>query len=151
VTTNVFIGRHALGENGSTAASTKVQLITPAGWRVESVQVEQDQASGPQAFMRGREKADVVSRFRAVVPDNEQPTQPYWLARPRVKDQFDWPESDASMPRNMPFAPAIAHARVELTLSGERVVINQPVEYRFADKTFGEIRRELKVAPALTL
>jgi hypothetical protein len=41
--------------------------------------------------------------------------------------------------------------RVELNLNGERVAINQPVEYRFADKTFGEIRRELKVAPAITL
>src|SRR5262249_13003098 len=93
-------------------------------------------------------RADIVSRFRATVPVNEPPTQPYWMAKPRVKDQFDW---DDTMPRALPFAPAVAHARVELALDGERVVINQPVENRFADKTFGEIRRELKVAPALTL
>jgi LmbE family N-acetylglucosaminyl deacetylase len=148
VSANVFLGRQASGENGATTVSPNVKLVAPAGWRVEPVQVEQEQLTGIQAFMRGRERADITSRFRATVPDNEQPTQPYWLAKPRTKDQFDW---DETMPRNLPFAPAIAHARVELTLSGERVVVNQPVEYRFSDKTFGEIRRELKVAPALTL
>jgi LmbE family N-acetylglucosaminyl deacetylase len=148
VTTNVFVGRPAPGENGSNAASTKIQLIAPAGWRVEQVRAEEERLTGVQAFIRGREKADVSSRFRATVPDNEQPTQPYWLTKPRVKDQFDW---DYSMPRNLPFAPPTLRSKVELTLDGERVVIEQPVEYRFADKTFGEIRRELKVAPALTL
>src|SRR5262245_19275552 len=148
VTTNVFIGRPAPGESGSNAASPKIQIVAPAGWRVEQAQAEEERPTGAQAFIRGREKADVVSRFRATVPDKEQPTQPYWLAKPRVKDQFDW---DISMPRNLPFAPATLRARVELTLNGERVVIDQPVENRFADKTFGEIRRELKVAPALTL
>src|SRR5262245_27762731 len=148
VTANVFLGRTSLNDTGPNAASPKIRLVTPESWRVESVQGEPETRSGPQGFTRGREKADIVSRFRAMVPDNEPSTQPYWLAKPRTKDQFDW---DSSMPRGLPFAPPIAQARVELTLSGERVVINQPVEYRFADKTFGEIRRELKVAPALTL
>src|SRR5262245_65094768 len=41
--------------------------------------------------------------------------------------------------------------RVHHTRHAERVAINTPVEYRFAYKTCGEIRPELKVAPALTL
>jgi LmbE family N-acetylglucosaminyl deacetylase len=148
VSANVFLGHLSGAENGPAPARPNITLAAPAGWRVEQIQVEQEQLSGIQAFMRGRERADVTVRYRAVVPGTEQPTQPYWLAKPRARDQFDWEES---MPRNLPFAPAIAHARVELNLSGERVVIDQPVEHRFADKTFGEIRRELKVAPALTL
>jgi hypothetical protein len=143
----VYLGRLSLSENGSASAAPGVKLVAPAGWRVEPLPAEQEPPSGVPAF-RGREKPDLVARFRAVVQDQAPPTQPYWLARPRTKDQFDW---DDTMPRNLPFAPAILQARVELNLSGERVVINQPVEYRFADKTFGEIRRELKVAPALAL
>jgi LmbE family N-acetylglucosaminyl deacetylase len=143
----VYLGRLSLGENGSASAAPGVKVIAPAGWKVETLPVEREQPPGVQGF-RARERPDVLARFRAVVPDEAQPTQPYWLARPRTRDQFDW---DETLPRNLPFAPAILQARVELNLSGERVVINQPVEYRFSDKTFGEIRRELKVAPALTL
>jgi len=136
------------GENGSASAAADAKLIAPAGWRVEALPAEAEQPASGMAFLRGREKPDFVARFRATVPDNAPPTQPYWLAKPRTKDQYDW---DFDMPRNLPFGPPTAQARVELMLDGERVVIHQLVEYRFADKTFGEIRRELKVAPALTL
>src|SRR5207244_207451 len=42
-------------------------------------------------------------------------------------------------------------AQVEVLLDGERVTITQQIEYRFADKSIGEIRRELKIAPPLTV
>ncbi len=148
VSVKVYLGRLSLSENGAASAAPKIKLIAPAGWRIEPAPVEQEQLTGVQSFVRGREKPDVSSRFRAFAPDDAAPTQPYWLVKPRAKDQFDW---DETAPRNLPFAPAVAQASVELNLSGERVVVNQPVEYRFSDKTFGEIRRALKVAPALTL
>jgi hypothetical protein len=147
VTANVYFRSASSGEEFKRSAQ-RVELVAPRNWRVEPLQGEPARPSGQAAFLRGRETPDLVKRFSALAPENEAPTQPYWMAKPRVKDQFDW---DDAMPRNLPFAPPILQARVELILNGEPVVINQPVEYRFADKTFGEIRRELKVAPALTL
>ena len=139
VSANVYFRASA----GNAAPAAK--LLAPTSWQIAPLSEPEQQGGGG---FRGRETPNFVARFRATVPDGEASTQPYWLAKPRTKDQYEW---DATMPQTLPFAPAIASARVELTLSGERVVVNQPVEYRFSDKTFGEIRRELKVAPAITL
>ncbi|MBS1790996.1 MAG: PIG-L family deacetylase [Acidobacteria bacterium] len=139
VSANVYF-RASAGE-----PSPEAKLIAPAKWQVAPLTSAPEQQGGG---FRGREAPNYVARFRATVPEGAPSTQPYWLAKPRTKDQFDW---DDTMPQTLPFGPPVAQARVELTLSGERVVLNQPVEYRFADKTFGEIRRELKVAPAVTL
>lgn len=148
VTTKVYFGQRAGSENGMSPAAPNVKLRAPAGWQIETPTNEPEPPPTGMAFLRGVEKPDVTAKFRTLAPADALPTQPYWLAQPRTKDQFDW---DDRMPRNLPFAPPVAQARVELTLSGERIVIDQPVEYRFADKTFGEVRRALKVAPALTL
>ncbi|MEK7830007.1 MAG: NEW3 domain-containing protein, partial [Acidobacteriota bacterium] len=145
---SVDIAAHVYFRASAANASPAARLEAPATWTVAPLSPEPEQPATGMAFLRGRETPNFVARFRATVPEGEAPTQPYWLAKPRTKEQFDW---DFEMPRNLPFAPPVAQARVELTLSGERVVIVQPVEYRFADKTFGEIRRELKVAPAITL
>lgn len=141
-TVNVYIGQK------TGAKAEQIRLAAPSGWMTEMIAgAPAEDASVPQ-FMRMRETADSSVRFRSRIPDDEPYTQPYWLVRERVREQFDW---DDSMPRNLPFAPPRVQAEVELTLAGERVSIKQPVEYRYSDKTFGEIRRELKVAPALAL
>jgi LmbE family N-acetylglucosaminyl deacetylase len=150
VATNVYLGNgwHNGEEPLSRSVAAKITLTADSNWKVEEIGPEPEPQNPPPFFFRNREKADVSARFRATVPENATPTQPYWLARPRTRDQFDW---DDTMPMNQPTTPPLLSAQVELTLNGERVIITQPVEYRFSDKTFGEIRRELKVAPALTL
>jgi LmbE family N-acetylglucosaminyl deacetylase len=144
----VEVAAHVFIATEAKAAAPVAQLYVPEMWKVEMTKPEPMLPMTGMSFLRFRETPSFVARFKATVPDDAPPTQPYWLAQPRTKEQFAW---DNSMPRNLPFAPAVAHAQVELTLSGEKVSLTQPVEYRFADKTFGEIRRALKVAPALTL
>ena len=136
------------GRSERSMVAPAASLRVPTGWSVTTVAAAAEQPSSGMAMLRGREAPDHVVRFRAQVPAGAAPTQPYWLAQPRTRDQFDW---SPEMPLNQPFSPPVATAQLTLTLSGERVVIEQPVEFRFADKTFGEIRRGLKVAPVLTL
>ncbi len=147
VTTNVYVGTMPAGKAAPQAA--QINLAAPSNWRSEPLAVvETEQNPSPSPFFRGRERSTATSKFKVTIPADEPSSQPYWLARQRTKDQFDW---DQTMPVTLPFAPPRLTAKVELMLSGERVTITQPVEYRFADKTFGEIRREFKVAPALTV
>jgi LmbE family N-acetylglucosaminyl deacetylase len=144
----VEIAAHVFIATDAKPAAPNVKLLLPDRWQLEPMKPEPMMPITGMTFLRFRETPNVIARFKATAPDDATPTQPYWLARTRTKEQFDWEEK---MPRNLPFAPTLAHAEIELTLSGEKVTITQPVEYRFADKTFGEIRRELKVAPAVTL
>jgi LmbE family N-acetylglucosaminyl deacetylase len=146
VTVNVYGGirSSAVGEERS---KVQIRLAAPANWTTEQLAVEADsQPQGPP--MRARERADTSARFRVRIAGDEPPSQPYFLAHERTRDQYDW---DSSMPQTLPFAPPRLNAQVTLTLAGESVTISQPVEYRFSDKSFGEIRRDLKVAPALAL
>lgn len=144
----IEVAAHVFMATDANAAATTIKLILPDSWKVAPTKPEPMLPMTGMPFMRGRETPNFVARFKITAPDDATPTQPYWLAQARTKEQFDWEDT---MPRNLPFAPPLAQAQVELTLSGEKVTLRQPVEYRFADKTFGEIRRELKVAPALTL
>lgn len=148
IAAHVYFGRTRRGDATLASVSPRVTLVAPSDWQTQPVEATAEQPGSGMQFLRGRETPDHISRFRVVPPDGAAVTQPYWLARERTRDQFDW---TPAMPRNYPFAPPTALAKVEMKLSGEVVTIEQPVEFRFADKTFGEIRRALKVAPAVTL
>jgi LmbE family N-acetylglucosaminyl deacetylase len=148
VATHLYFGRTRRVDPRLETVSPQVTLETPANWQTRPVEAAAEQPGSGMAFLRGRETPDHLARFRTTPPADAAVTQPYWLARERTRDQFDW---DQAMPRNHPFAPPVVRAKIRLVLSGAPVTIEQPVEYRFADKTFGEIRRAIKVAPAVTL
>lgn len=120
------------------------------------------QQSGWNLVLKGKEKITqfegrllVQSEYDVTVPANARPSGPYWLEKPRKGDMFDveqsldygkWRENGID-----PVAPAPVSATVAFRIGGEYFINEHPVEYRYADRALGEIRHELKVAPAVSV
>ena len=122
------------------------RVEAPDGWTVEAAP---DLRIGPRVrFPFFREEADQSDKFRVSVPADAPPTTPYWLRQPRAGDMFDW---TGAVSRNEPFGPPLIVGVVEIDVEGVRVAVRQPVEYRFADRIRGELRRELNIVPAVSV
>src|SRR5438477_7031415 len=136
VTTRVFFPKNP------NVAFKKIDILKPDGWNVAAA-AEPTDANAPR-----RDNANASTRFTVDVPRNASVTAPYWLTDPRDGDLFRWPKS-ASQTR--PFDPQNLSARVTLEISGKEITFDQPVQYRYADPSRGEIRREVNVVPMLSL
>jgi LmbE family N-acetylglucosaminyl deacetylase len=75
-------------------------------------------------------------------------TEPYWLRQPRKGDRFVWPEG---APANMPFDPPLLMTHASMRYEGTTLVMDKPVEFRSADRIYGEQRADVKVVPALSV
>ena len=100
-----------------------------------------------QGFNR-RETANQSAYFNVKVPAEARPTQPYWLESARDGDLFRWPANDD---QNQPFSATDVKAIVKIAIDGTDVSFERPIQFRFADSTRGEIRRDLNVVPALSV
>lgn len=116
-----------------------VAIKTPGGW---SVTATEPPASQPQQSRR--EVPKFGSTFAVKAADTAPPTQPYWLESPRQGEMFEW---KAGAERTLPVGPPAVTAEVSMTVAGKDIVFSQPVEFRYADDTRGEIRRLLAVVP----
>src|SRR5205085_4826513 len=134
VAVRVFVGDEQL------ARVRDLALRAPAGWRVERIDAPQRNP----ALGVGNERPQAFAYFRVTVPADAQPTQPYWLQRPRKGDMYVWTKDD---PQTLPFAPALVNAEAILDASAP-LTITQPVEYRTLDAVRGEVRRDINVVPA---
>jgi LmbE family N-acetylglucosaminyl deacetylase len=85
--------------------------------------------------------------FKVAVARDARPTAPYWLGQPRHGDMFT-PVGGSGIE---PLSPPVLSVRVELEIAGQTVALNQAAQYRYADKALGEVRRDLKVAPMLSV
>ena len=129
-----------------------VQVFAPPGADVRSFNLNSPQGwtAEPQKEKATREEGRPTAQrdFKVTVAADAEATEPYWLKNPRKGDMFVPGSGGTGIE---PVAPPVISATVELEIAGEPVVINQAAQFRFADKALGEIRRELKVAPALSL
>ncbi|MGI8470349.1 MAG: PIG-L family deacetylase [Pyrinomonadaceae bacterium] len=122
----------------------EIALKSPDGWTVSKIAPPQENS---QNFF-GRETPNGAAFFSVKIPPEAKPTEPYWLENPRKGDLFDW-QNDNN--RNLPFQPPLVSAQVKIEINGTEIILNQPVEYRFADPIRGEVRRELNVVPKISL
>ncbi len=121
-----------------------VTLKAPNGWKVESEETSSS-GGGPARF---RENPRESRSFKVTVPAGQKYTQPYFLEKPR--DGYLYQVPDGYDP-TLPFQPALVTAEVTMDVKGTEITFEQPVEYRFADDTRGELRRNLNVVPAVSV
>ncbi|MCY3713121.1 MAG: PIG-L family deacetylase [Gemmatimonadetes bacterium] len=89
-----------------------------------------------------------AENWRVDVPPDAGLTRPYWYRRslndPRVV-------VDDTALIGLPWRPQPVIGRARFIVDGVEIEIRRPAQYRFADRAFGEIRRELQVVPALSV
>lgn len=79
-------------------------------------------------------------------------TQPYWIRMPPRDNMFVTIGGMVKQEEEtLPFSPPLVVAEVTLDVAGAEITIERPVEYRFADPSRGEIRRELNIVEPVTL
>jgi hypothetical protein len=91
------------------------------------------------------------AEYTVSVGPNVEPTQPYWLRSAPKRDMFT-----IAMPANgatgvEPVAPPPLMGYVEFDVNGTPIKTSREAQYRYADRALGEIRHELKIAPAVSL
>jgi hypothetical protein len=131
----------------SLATIGDAQIHAPQGWTVGPAPVATAQDNSPFARFF-REVADREQDFRVTAAANAPLTEPYWLRLPREGDIYTWPASSA---KNEPFSPPIVTADVAAEIGGVAVMITEPVQYRYADRARGELRRNVNVVPAVSV
>jgi LmbE family N-acetylglucosaminyl deacetylase len=129
--------------NPEIAKVVSTTVRAPASWSIEAVTEE----NGGEPVRR-RETPAHVSTYRVRVPSNAAVTQPYFLTQPRTGDSYRWPDQG---PRVIPFEAPLLTADVALEIGGIDLTVSRPIEYRFADRVRGELRREMNVVPAVTV
>ncbi|HXU38668.1 MAG TPA: PIG-L family deacetylase [Blastocatellia bacterium] len=117
-------------------------LTATAGWTVNKKSEKTSEVDG---------RLVLQAEYTVTVGPQVEPTQPYWLASAPRRDMFtiDKPAKGASGIEPMSTAPL--NAVVDFDIDGANVKATQESQYRYADRALGEIRHELKAAPAVSV
>ena len=121
--------------------SAEMIVSTPEGW-VTTVKAAKD-ARSPANNER------LSMQFEIKVPENAVYTRPYWSRAHELRDHIyaiDKPEY-----LNLPFPPPEVVGVFNYQIDGVRFSLTQPAQTVFIDRPWGEQRRLLMVAPAISV
>jgi LmbE family N-acetylglucosaminyl deacetylase len=121
-----------------------VTLWSPSGWsEIQGVGF----AAEPRAVTVA--PGQVLERSVAVRLRPDAPiTAPAHLLRPKHGQLYDWAEV-AAAGRGEPFGRPGLEARLSVEVEGVRLRLDREVVARFRDQELGEVRRPLRVVPAI--
>lgn len=132
---------------GDAAKIKNVKLSLPKDWKSETAL--EPKATGGNFFSRP-EIASNAAYFKVTAAPNAALSQPYWLANPRKNFTFDWSKINSSI-KNTPFENGLMTADVTMEIGGTDIIVEQPVEYRYADDIRGELRRDVSIVPLVSV
>ncbi|HET7274735.1 MAG TPA: PIG-L family deacetylase [Longimicrobiaceae bacterium] len=112
----------------------------PPGWSAEPVDPVPAQLAAGELLEQP---------FRVSVPAAAEPTEPYFLESPRQGDMYTWPAERGGV--GIPFEPAAVRAVAEVEIAGANITVDDDATYRTVDKMSGEIRRPVRVVPAVSV
>jgi LmbE family N-acetylglucosaminyl deacetylase len=144
VTVNLF------QSDGMPATAGPSTIAAPAGWAAAPAAPAADSAGGSPVARFFREEPTRAEPWDVTVAADAPLTEPYWLRTPRTGAVFTWAGVPAAL-QTRPFEPPLLVARVPLTIGGLPVMVERPVEFRYADAVRGEIRRDVQIVPAVTV
>ena len=138
--------KFAIGMRLVNPAPVAVELVnaslhTPEGWNVQQMEAEK---------IEGIPTNEPVSiTYEVEVPQNAAYTQPYWTRASEYHDDvytLKHPEF-----RFLPATPPDVHGVVTYRIDGVDFTLTQPAQTRSINRPWGEKRRLLTVAPAISL
>ncbi len=122
----------------------QIEILAAADWQFLGSRPPEAEGS------RFRTRVSDERLLRIAVPENASPSTPYFLAQPRMEDLYDW-RNVAPEVRGEPFAPPPLRLRFRFDLDGTPVQLEREVVSRQRDQARGEIRRPLRIVPAVEI
>ena len=120
-------------------------LHTPEGWHVHQMQAEAD-AEGKMSIQTNQ---PVSIAFEVEVPRDTSYTQPYWTRASEYHDAVYTLEHSEF--RFLPFTPSDVQGVVTYRVDGVDFTLTRPAQTVSINRPWGERRRLLTVAPAISL
>lgn len=136
------IGMRLVNPAPVAAELVKASLHTPEGWNVQQTQMDSDNQT-----IQTNQPVSVT--YQVEVPQDAAYTQPYWTRASEYHDavyMLKHPEH-----RFLPAAPPDVHGVVTYRVDGVDFTLTQPAQTRSINRPWGEKRRFLTVAPAISL